>query len=167
MVTQGKSQVLYHAGILTWITNTYSSSGYIGFTTGTNDAYTVVKEYLKRNPKSKLRKSLKELKRLSQLDFGDSGRADTSKLDKHGYMKAWQHAACYDARFIQTQLDVGHAMYLKPAMKYAASVGVHSNLGKAFFYGTCVCVCVYLSFSIMRMWEFGHCWVHIRYHRII
>lgn len=53
-------------------------------------------------------------------------------------MKAWQHAACYDARFIQTQLDVGHAMYLKPAMKYAASVGVHSNLGKAFFYGKCV-----------------------------
>lgn len=97
-----------------------------------------MKQYLKHNPKSKLRKSLKELKRLSQLDFGDSGRADTSKLDKHGYMKAWQHAACYDARFIQTQLDVGHAMYLKPAMKYAASVGVHSNLGKAFFYGKCV-----------------------------
>lgn len=100
----------------------------------------MVKQYLKRNPKSKLRKSLKELKRLSQLDFGDSGRADTSTLDKHGYMKAWQHAACNDARFIQTQLDVGHAMYLKPAMKYAASVGVHSNLGKAFFYGMCVCL---------------------------
>lgn len=109
------------------------SSGYIGFTTGTNDAYMVVTQYLKRHPKSKLKKYLPELRRLSKLPFGDAGRDNTSGLK--GYSKAWQKAACKDAEFIQTQLDVGHAMYLKPALKYAASVGIKSNLGKALFYG--------------------------------
>ncbi|KAI9492196.1 lysozyme-like domain-containing protein [Zychaea mexicana] len=114
------------------------TSGYIGFTSGTNDAYTVVLQYLKKNSKSPLKKSLKELKRLSQYDFSDPRRADISKLKKAGYAKAWKNAACTDAAFVQTQLDIGHAMYLKPALKYAASVGVHSNLGMALFYDTIV-----------------------------
>ncbi|KAI9313889.1 lysozyme-like domain-containing protein [Dichotomocladium elegans] len=112
--------------------------GYIGFTTATNDAYVVVNHYLKARPTSPLRNSLKELKRLTTLDFGDQRRAYTGALEKTGYVKAWKEAACTDAQFIQTQLDVGHAMYLKPALKYAASVGVHSNLGKAIFYDTIV-----------------------------
>ncbi|ORZ03712.1 lysozyme-like domain-containing protein [Syncephalastrum racemosum] len=107
--------------------------GYIGFTTGTNDAYAVVARYVERRPSAPLKKYLDELNRLSQLDFGDPLRDDTDKLD--GFEDAWKKAACEDAEFVQTQLDVGHAMYMKPALKYAASVGVHSNLGKALFYG--------------------------------
>ncbi|KAI9263128.1 lysozyme-like domain-containing protein [Phascolomyces articulosus] len=114
------------------------TSGYIGFTSGTNDAYTVVLQYLKKQPKSLLKKSLKELKRLSQYDFNDPRRADVRQLKKTGYAKAWKDAACKDSAFVQTQLDIGHAMYLKPSLKYAASVGVHSNLGKAIFYDTIV-----------------------------
>ncbi|KAI9244998.1 lysozyme-like domain-containing protein [Helicostylum pulchrum] len=109
------------------------TSGYIGFTTGTNDAYAVVKEYVKRVPKSTLRAYLPELKRLSNFLFGDPKRDDTSKLK--GFPNAWKTATCKDPVFIRTQLDVGEAMYMKPALKYAASVGVKSNLGKAIFYG--------------------------------
>lgn len=89
--------------------------------------------YVERRSNSPLKKYLNELKRLSQLDFGDPLRDETNKLD--GFDAAWKKAACEDAEFVQTQLDVGHAMYMKPALKYAASVGVHSNLGKALFYG--------------------------------
>ncbi|KAI7887975.1 lysozyme-like domain-containing protein [Mucor mucedo] len=112
------------------------TGGYIGFTTGTNDAYAVVKEYVKRSPKSNLKKFLPELKRLTTFLFGDPKRDDVSRLA--GFPKAWKSATCNDPVFIQTQLDVGEAMYMKPALKYAASVGVKSNLGKAIFYDTIV-----------------------------
>ncbi|KAG0163730.1 COP9/signalosome complex subunit Csn2 [Apophysomyces sp. BC1015] len=96
-------------------------SGYIGFTTGTNDAWAVVKEYARRKPKhNKLAHYLPELARLSQLEFGDPARDNTSQLD--GFPKAWKDASCRDPSFVRTQLDVGHSMYLKPALKYAASV---------------------------------------------
>ncbi|KAI8147851.1 lysozyme-like domain-containing protein [Fennellomyces sp. T-0311] len=114
------------------------TSGYIGFTTGTNDAYMVVLQYLKQRPDSPLKKSLNELKKLSQYDFSDPRRASTKNLKKTQYAENWKKAACSDAAFVQTQLDIGRSMYLKPALKYAASVGVHSNLGKAIFYDTII-----------------------------
>jgi hypothetical protein len=110
------------------------TSGYIGFTTGTNDALAVINQYTQRKPKNALTKYVPELTRLSKLKFCDKQRNDTNKLTN--YPKDWTHTACTDPTFVQTQLDVGHAMYLKPALKYAASVGVQSNLGKAIFYGT-------------------------------
>ncbi|KAI8078960.1 lysozyme-like domain-containing protein [Gilbertella persicaria] len=110
--------------------------GYIGFTTGTNDAYAVVKEYVNRSPNATIKQYLPELKRLSQFLFGDPERDNTSNLT--GFMEAWKTASCQDPEFDQTQLDVGHSMYLEPALKYAASVGVHTNLGKAIFYDTIV-----------------------------
>lgn len=109
------------------------SSGYIGFTTGTNDAYAVVQEYVKRNKTSTLKQYLPQLKKLSSYLFGDPKRDDTTHLK--GFDKAWKQATCNDPNFIQAQLDVGESMYMKPAIKYAASVGVKSNLGKAIFYG--------------------------------
>lgn len=109
------------------------NSGYIGFTTGTNDAYAVVKEYVRRQPKANMKKYLNELKRLSSFLFGDPQRDNTKNLS--GFASAWKKASCEDPVFVQTQLDVGQSMYLKPALKYAASVGVKSNLGKAIFYG--------------------------------
>lgn len=82
-----------------------------------------------------MKKYLNELKRLSSFLFGDPQRDDTKNLN--GFPNAWKKAACEDPVFVQTQLDVGQSMYLKPALKYAASVGVKSNLGKAIFYGKC------------------------------
>jgi hypothetical protein len=108
-------------------------SGYIGFTTGTNDAYAVVQQYGKRTHHNPLKRYIKALAKLSSYQFGDPRRADTSQLK--GFAQAWTKAACSDPLFVATQLDVGHAMYLKPALKYAASVNVKSNLGKALFYG--------------------------------
>lgn len=113
------------------------TSGYIGFTTGTNDAYAVVEEYISRAPKAKIGKYLKDLKRLSQFPFGDPKRDDTTHLK--GFPNAWKSATCNDPVFVQTQLDVGQSMYLKPALKYAAGAGVRSNLGKAVFYGIMLC----------------------------
>ncbi|KAI8380325.1 lysozyme-like domain-containing protein [Blakeslea trispora] len=107
--------------------------GYIGFTTGTNDAYSVVKEYVKRNKNADIKKYLPELHRLSQFLFGDPARDNTANLT--GFPDAWKKASCKDPVFDQTQLDVGHAMYMRPAIKYAASVGIESDLGKAIFYG--------------------------------
>ncbi|KAI8646354.1 lysozyme-like domain-containing protein [Parasitella parasitica] len=107
--------------------------GYIGFTTGTNDAYAVVNEYVKRQPKASMKKYLGELARLSKFTFGDPQRDNTDKLG--GFDAAWKKATCDDPVFVQTQLDVGQSMYMKPALTYAASVGVKSNLGKAIFYG--------------------------------
>ncbi|KAI8333555.1 lysozyme-like domain-containing protein [Chlamydoabsidia padenii] len=112
------------------------TSGYIGFTTGTNDAYAVVKQYAKRTRHHPFQKYMKALAKLSSYKFGDPRRADTSQLK--GFAQTWKKAACTDPMFVQTQLDVGHAMYLKPALKYAASVNVRSNLGKALFYDTIV-----------------------------
>ncbi|KAI8979083.1 lysozyme-like domain-containing protein, partial [Mycotypha africana] len=111
-------------------------SGYIGFTTGTNDAYAVVKEYVRRQPFAPLAYYLSALERLTTYGFGDPQRDDTSQLPQ--FPEAWRNAACSDPVFIQTQLDVGEAMYLQPALRYAASAGVTSNLGKAIFYDTIV-----------------------------
>lgn len=110
--------------------------GYIGFTTGTNDAYAVVKEYVKRSPSAPIAKYLPELARLSGFLFGDPERDNTNNLV--GYPEAWQNATCTDPIFTRVQLDVGESMYLKPGLKYAASVNVTSNLGKAIFYDTIV-----------------------------
>ncbi|KAI8391300.1 lysozyme-like domain-containing protein [Radiomyces spectabilis] len=110
--------------------------GYIGFTTGTNDAFAVVKEYTRRSANNPLARYKEELDRLSQYDFGDPRRDDTSGLQ--GFKEAWNQAACSDPVFIRTQLDIGHSMYLKPSVRYAASADVRSNLGKAIFYDTIV-----------------------------
>jgi hypothetical protein len=93
----------------------------------------VINQYTKRKPKNTLTKYISELTRLSNLAVCDKGRNDTSQLTS--YPQDWSKAACSDPVFVQTQLDVGHAMYLQPALKYAAIVNVTTNLGKAIFYG--------------------------------
>lgn len=96
----------------------------------------MIQEYVKRNNATTLKQYLPELKKLSSYLFGDPKRDDTTHLN--GFDKAWKKATCDDPNFIQTQLDVGEAMYMKPALKYAAAVGIKSNLGKAIFYDTIV-----------------------------
>lgn len=93
----------------------------------------MVKEYVKRSPSAPIAQYLPELARLSSFLFGDPQRDNTTGLV--GYPEAWKNATCSDPLFTRTQLDVGESMYMKPGLKYAASVGVKSNLGKAIFYG--------------------------------
>ncbi|KAI8061589.1 lysozyme-like domain-containing protein [Gongronella butleri] len=110
--------------------------GYIGFTTGTNDAYAVAKEYGSRVNPNPFQQYMTELAKLSSYPFGDPRRADVSQLKD--FPKVWESTACTKPDFVQTQLDVGHSMYLQPSLKYSASVNVTSNLGKAIFYDTII-----------------------------
>jgi Glycosyl hydrolase family 46 len=109
--------------------------GYIGFTTGTNDANYVVKEYIKRyQEKNSFTKYAKELQRLSDLPFcgNRDARNDTSGL--MGFPTVWSTQSCKDPGFVETQLDVGHGMYVEPAKRFAAQWDVKTPLGFALFY---------------------------------
>ncbi|KAF7986061.1 hypothetical protein HWV62_41444 [Athelia sp. TMB] len=113
--------------------------GYIGFTTGTNDANYVVQQFNKRFPKSTVfAKYTKELERLSALPYCDNknARNDTSGLQ--GFPKVWADQACHNPDFVETQLDTGRAMYVEPAMRFAAQYNVTSPLGFALFYDTII-----------------------------
>ncbi|RUP44934.1 lysozyme-like domain-containing protein [Jimgerdemannia flammicorona] len=133
-VFENGNTIMGYAYVVNLKDNRGYTSGYIGFTSGTNDAYTVVQEYNKRTNKNALSKFTAELSRLSNLPFCNSTRASISKLGQP-YVDAWVESACTDSVFVQTQLDLGHAMYLRPALKFAAYSGVTSNVGKAIFYG--------------------------------
>jgi len=113
--------------------------GYIGFTTGTNDANNVIKEYIRRSPTNNPFSTFTlELQRLSDLPFCNDrdARNDTSGLKK--YPKVWNTQACNDPAFVRTQLDVGHGMYVEPAMRFAAQWDVKSPFGFALFYDTII-----------------------------
>jgi len=113
--------------------------GYIGFTTGTNDANYVVQEYISRFPsKNPFANYTKELERLSQLPFCSDrdARNDTSGLT--GFPKTWPSQACKDPGFVRTQLDVGSGMYVEPAMRFAAQWNIKTPLGFALFYDTII-----------------------------
>lgn len=109
--------------------------GYIGFTTGTNDANFVVQEHISRKPtKNPFANFSAELERLSELPFcgNRDARNDTSGLT--GYPKVWTKQACKDPAFVRTQLDVGHGMYVEPAMRFASEWNISTPLGFALFY---------------------------------
>lgn len=113
--------------------------GYIGFTTGTNDANYVVQQFNNRFPNNTaFANYTKELERLSELPYCDNknARNDTSGLD--GFPGVWADQACNNPNFVETQLDVGRAMYAEPAMRFAAQYNVTSPLGFALFYDTII-----------------------------
>ncbi|OZJ02543.1 hypothetical protein BZG36_04499 [Bifiguratus adelaidae] len=113
------------------------TSGRIGFTTGTNDAYAVVKAYVKARPKNNpLARYLRELARLSALPFCSLERAKVTGLK--GYPAAWKQAACTDKMFRDVQDRALNATYFEPSMRFAAMVGLTTNLGKAIFYDTII-----------------------------
>ncbi|KAL1923630.1 uncharacterized protein VTP21DRAFT_8610 [Calcarisporiella thermophila] len=107
------------------------TSGRIGFTTGTNDAYRLIKKYYKKK-KSPLSRFLPELKRLSDLSFCSTKRDDISGLK--GYKKAWKRAACKDADFRKAQDKAVQQMYMEPALRFAGYAKVKTELGKAMLY---------------------------------
>lgn len=105
--------------------------GRVGFTTGTGDAYEVVKRYTKRVPHNPLAKFLPELERLNSAD--DSG--DVTRLK--GFPEAWKSLA-NDKVFRAVQDEVADEWYFQPAMKHAEDVGIHTALGEAVFYDTLI-----------------------------
>lgn len=105
--------------------------GRVGFTTGTGDAYEVVRRYTHRVPHNTLAKYLPELKRLNSADDRD----DISGLD--GFPEAWESLA-NDKVFRSVQDQVTDEIYYVPALKRAYSLGIKTALGKAILYDTIV-----------------------------
>jgi chitosanase len=105
--------------------------GRAGFTTGTGDAYAVVKLYTERKLENSLAKYLPELERLNSAE--DSG--DTSRLN--GFIEDWKIEA-NDPIFRQAQDEINDRLYYRPAMDYAKNLCVTSALGKAILYDTII-----------------------------
>ncbi|CDS07538.1 hypothetical protein LRAMOSA01487 [Lichtheimia ramosa] len=107
--------------------------GYIGFTTGTNDASQVVKTYTKEKPGNELAGFISRLSDLDTLDTCNLGqRASTSGLEQ--FCDAWRREACLDDHFAQIQSNWAYEHYVVPSARIAASAGVYSPLGQLVFY---------------------------------
>jgi len=123
-----------------YVENIHDGRGYtvgsIGFTTGTNDAWAVVKAYNKERAKHGLKKFSKTLSRLSSLSFCNKNRADTSSLK--GFPEAWKTAACKDEKFRKVQDAFTNTMYFEPSLRFSALAGLKTDLGKAIFYDTII-----------------------------
>ncbi|ORX82625.1 lysozyme-like protein [Basidiobolus meristosporus CBS 931.73] len=110
--------------------------GFVGFTTGTGDAFTVVDRYLKVNPYSELKAYYDPLKELADPRECGGPEVDPNRLN--GFPNAWSHAACTDSKFRRVQELVVNDVYFEPAMKLAESYKIYSPLGKAIVYDTAV-----------------------------
>jgi chitosanase len=103
------------------------TAGRVGFTTGTGDAYEVVKRYTAVETNNPLAHFLPELLRLNTADKKD----DTSRLK--GFRRAWKQAA-RDPKFCRVQDEVTDEMYYVPAIKHAAEAGASAPLAIAAIY---------------------------------
>ncbi|KAL1919735.1 uncharacterized protein VTP21DRAFT_1666 [Calcarisporiella thermophila] len=111
--------------------------GRVGFTTGTNDALAVVKNYTAAKENNLLAKYVPELERISKLSFCDTKqRDDTSNLQ--GFDAAWRESACTDAEFRKIQDQAVINGYMEPALRFAALAKVESDLGKAIMFDTII-----------------------------
>ena len=106
------------------------TSGRAGFTTGTGDAYEVVKKYTAHKKNNPLAHFLPELEKLAH-----SGSGSVANL--HGYETAWKEAA-KDQEFRLIQDEVSDEMYYHPAMTLAKKEGVKTALGLCAFYDTII-----------------------------
>jgi chitosanase len=109
--------------------------GRAGFTTGTGDAYEVVKRYTDRVPYNPLAKFLPELERLNSLPEDSEERDDVSGL--YGFKEAWESLGD-DEVFRSIQDEVLDEWYFQPAMEWADQVGIQTALGKAILYDTII-----------------------------
>jgi chitosanase len=107
------------------------TAGRAGFTTGTGDAYEVVKQYTDRVPHNPLARYLPELKRL--LTAAD--RDDVSKLG--GFIRAWRQAA-QDPLFRAIQDRTMEEMYYLPALAHAQAQGARLVLSRSVLYDTII-----------------------------
>jgi len=105
--------------------------GRAGFTTGTGDAYEVVKRYTNRVPTNKLAPYLPELKRLNSA----RNHADVSRLT--GFDKAWKSLG-KDTTFRAVQDEVVDDWYYRPSASYASTAGLQLPLSMAVLYDTII-----------------------------
>ena len=107
------------------------TAGRAGFTTGTGDAYVVVKQYTDKIPQNPLARYLPELKRLLTAE----NRDDISRLG--GFIKAWQDAA-KDPVFRSIQDRNVERMYYLPSTVHAKVQGLSFALARAVLYDTII-----------------------------
>lgn len=105
--------------------------GRAGFTTGTGDAYEVVKRYTEQMPDNRLAKYLPELKRLLTAEDKD----DVSGLD--GFIEAWGSLADNE-RFRSVQDEVVDELYYNPSVQYADRLNLKTPLARAVIYDTMI-----------------------------
>ena len=105
--------------------------GRAGFTTGTGDAYIVVKRYTDKVPDNVLAKYLPELSRLNTAD--DPG--DISGLN--GFIADWRSLGT-DATFRSVQDTVVDELYYRPSVAYSDSLCLETALARAVLYDTII-----------------------------
>ncbi|MEU8972372.1 chitosanase [Streptomyces monashensis] len=105
------------------------TGGWIGFCSQSGDMLGLVRKYDAAAPRNVLAKYTTVLQRLA-----DSGSDDTGTLGE-AFVRDWKKAAL-DPAFRALQIQVGHAMYLAPAMRLSAHEGVKSELGLENLYDT-------------------------------
>ncbi|KAI8141385.1 lysozyme-like domain-containing protein [Fennellomyces sp. T-0311] len=112
--------------------------GFVGFTTGTNDADQLLREYAEFMPSNSLVPYLSRLGELSRLNSCDvSRRASTSGLET--FCNAWREEACHpDLSFATFQRQWTFDNYLIPSVRFATAMGVLSPLGQLIFYDTII-----------------------------
>lgn len=98
------------------------TAGWIGFCTATGDMLDLVEHYNSVKPGNVLQKYTATLRKLAD-DESDSVKELGSKFPAD-----WKTAA-KDTVFQQAQLQIGHDMYLNPALSTAGKIGIKTNLG--------------------------------------
>jgi chitosanase len=105
------------------------TAGWIGFCTATGDMLDLVKRYNTVRPGNALTTYTERLRRLAAAG---TDRVDTLGT---GFTADWRHAAA-DPAFRRAQLDIGHDLYLVPAIATAKREGVTTALGVEHLFDT-------------------------------
>jgi chitosanase len=105
------------------------TAGWIGFCTATGDMFDLVKRYNDVRPGNALAKYTDRLRRLAA--------AETDRVDSlgSGFPADWRRAAA-DRAFRRAQIDIGHDLYLTPAIAVARREGIRSALGVEHLFDT-------------------------------
>lgn len=106
------------------------TAGRIGFTTGTGDAYTVVRRYTDRVPTNPLAKYLPRMQMLRENESG-------SVQGLEGFPAAWTLAA-KDPLFRTVQDEISDEVYYNPAMAAADDLGFKYALSRGIMYDTII-----------------------------
>ena len=109
------------------------TSGIIGFTTGTKDAFEVIQSY---QEKPQCTKEFNQfMPKLQSLSKTEANTDDVKGLE--GYCNSWTKAS-FNGAFRETQLDKMKQMYLNPALEWARKLSLQSPLAIGQLYDTAV-----------------------------
>jgi chitosanase len=105
------------------------TAGWIGFCTATGDMLDLIKRYNLVRRGNALQKYTDRLQRLAD--------AESDRVDGlgGGFADDWRRAAA-DPAFQRAQLDIGHDLYLTPAIAVAKRAGVRTALGVEYLFDT-------------------------------